>query len=607
MINIKKREECCGCNVCGDICPTSAITFYIDNEGFWYPKVNKEKCINCGLCEEVCPIKTECNSKKINTREPDCYAVEHKSIEVRFNSTTGGAFSAFAEEMYSQKGYVGGAIHNEDFSVSHFISNDRKDLQKLRRSKDLQSNAEGFYKKVKLLLDKKEKVLVCGLPCQIAGLYNFLNKNYENLITIDLICLGVNSPKVWDKYIKYIEKINNSKIILTENKSKEYGWDKLTQKFIFENGKEYFDTDKTSLFIRGYVGSHLYCRPSCYECKFKGFPRIADITIGDFWGITKYTQKHNSNMGTNLLMINSEKGNEYFNKIKKRINFEKTPLKWGVSGNPALISSVSRMFSNDERKEFFSDVEKLSFYETITKYEKMKKSRIKDKLKQIKKRLIFFRKIIQVTRMQPRALYQTIKYSGIKNLLKNRGIICGTNCHLKIDKTAQVNIGGLFIFGSKNKFPKSNLESRLFIGKNGKLEILGEFEVESNCEIVIFNNAELVIHGSKLSYSDANTGLRIVCGEKIEIMSDVGIGRNVMIRDTNGNHYMNTIGYKPTRPIVIGEKAWLCESCTIMPGVKIGRSGIVGAHSVVIRTVPPHSLVLGNPAEIIQKNILFKL
>lgn len=605
MIKIKRKEDCCGCNACGDICPTDAISFHTDNEGFWYPQINENKCVNCGLCNKVCPIETECRSRKNNISEPECYAAEHKSIEVIFNSTTGGMFSALAEGMYSQNGYVGGAVHNSDFSVSHFISNNRSDLQQLRRSKDLQSNAEGFYKRVKELLDENERVLVCGLPCQIAGLLNYVGKDYENLITVDLICAGVNSPKVWRKYLDFIEEKNGSKIVWTENKSKEYGWDKLTQKFVFENGAEYFDTDKTSLFIHGFIISHLYCRPSCYECNFKGFPRIADITIGDFWGITKHTKNHNSNMGTNLVIINSEKGRIYFDKIKKRINFEKTPLEWAISGNPALINSISKLSA--KRKEFFDDMNRVPFDELIKKYEPFQSSGIKSKLKLIKGGLKFCKYIMKTTRLHPKALYQTIKYSGIKNLLHHKGVICGTNCHITVSKSATINVDGLLTIGRKDKFPKSKTESRLFLGDNASLNILGEFKIDADCEIVVFSNAELTIHGSKLSYSDANAGLRIVCGEKIEIMHDVGIGRNVMIRDTNGDHYMNTTGYRPTRPIIIGEKAWLCESCTIMPGVKIGRGGIVGACSMVTKSVPPHTLVSGSPAEVIQENVLWKL
>lgn len=605
MIEIKQKEECCGCNACGDICPKNAITFKLDNEGIWYPQIDSDKCVNCKLCNKVCPIETECRSRKNNSSAPRCYAVEHKSIETIFNSTTAGMFSALAEGMYSQKGYVGGSIHNEDFSASHFISNNRNDLKQLRRSKDLQSNAEGFYKKVKNLLENKEKVLVCGVPCQIAALLNYIGKDYENLITVDLICAGVNSPKVWRKYLDYIEEKNGSKIVWTENKSKEYGWDKLTQKFIFENGEEYFDTDKTSLFTHGYIVSHLYCRPSCYECKFKGFPRIADITIGDFWGITNYTSKHNSNMGTNLVMINSLKGQKYFDKIKKRINIEETPLEWALSGNPALTTSISKL--SDRRIEFFNDLDNIPFDELIKKYEPFQESRVRNILKEVKCVLKLCKYIVKITRLRPNALYQTVKYSGIKNLFHRKGIICGTNCHINVAKSATLNIDGLLTIGCKEKFPKSKLETRIFIGENAKFNILGDFKVDADCEIVVFSGAELTIHGSKLSISDANAGLRIICGEKIEIQSDVGIGRNVVIRDTNGEHFMNTAGYRTTRPIIVGEKAWLCEACTIMPGVKIGRGGIVGAHSMVTRSVPAHALVSGIPATVVQKDVLWKL
>lgn len=605
MINIKRKEECCGCNACGDICPKGAISFKVDNEGFWYPQVDNNKCVDCGLCNKICPVETECLSRRNNIIEPACYAAEHKSIEVIFNSTTAGMFSALAEGMYAQKGYVGGAIHNEDFSVSHFVSNNRNDLQQLRRSKDLQSNAEGFYKRIKKLLDADEKVLVCGVPCQIAALLNYIGKDYENLITVDLICAGVNSPKVWRKYLDYIENKVGAKIVWTENKSKEYGWDKLTQKFVFDNGDEYFDTDKTSLFIHGYIVSHLYCRPSCYECNFKGFPRIADITIGDFWGITKYTKNHNSNMGTNLVMINSKKGEEYFNKIKKRVNVEEAKLEWALSGNPALTTSISKL--SDKRADFFEDIDNIPFDELIEKYEPFHQSTIKTKLKTIKKKLKFVKYIVQTTRLHPKAVCQTIKYSGIRNLLHNKGIVCGTNCYINISKSAQLKVDGVLTIGRKDKFPRSNLETRIYIGENAKFNILGEFKIDADCEIVVFNGAEFTIHGSKLSASDANTGLRIVCGEKIEIMPDVGIGRNVVIRDTNGEHYMNTAGYRPTRPVVIGEKAWLCEACTIMPGVKIGRGGIVGAHSMVTKSVPSHALVSGTPAKVVQENVLWKL
>lgn len=604
MIKIENKERCTGCNACGDICPKEAISFVLDNEGFWYPQVSEDKCIDCHLCEKICPNLNKNNCQNFNT--PECYIAEHKSIDVIFSSTTGGMFTALADAMYSQKGYVGGAIHNKDFSVSHFISNNKDDLPLLRRSKDLQSNAEGFYKRVKAIIDEGNKALVVGLPCQIAGLKNFLRKDYENLITVDLICAGINSPKVWRKYLDYIEDMNGSKIVWTENKSKEYGWHNLTQKFVFENGQEYFDIHSTSLFIQGYIDSHIYCRPSCYNCNFKGFPRIADITIGDFWGIEKHKPEYNKNMGTNVVLINSEKGKNYFDIAKKRVNVEKANLSWATEGNPVLLRPISKLATEREREEFFIDLDSKNFDEVVKKHSKNKKNGLKDKLRKYKRMLGSIKILLDYTQCDIKSIYQSIKYSGFNNLLNRKGIICCKHCILNIDKTSKLLFEGLFVLGRKGKFPESKLETRLYVGKNATLKVLGRFDVDFDSNIEVFNNAELIIHGSKLGFSDANAGFKIICGEKIEIMPDVGIGRNVMIRDTNGQHYMNTTGYRPSRPVVIGEKAWLCESVTIMPGVKIGRAAIVGVNSTVTKSVPAHALVSGYPAVVVQENVLWK-
>lgn len=608
MIKIEKKQNCCGCKVCGDICPKEAISFFVDSEGFWYPKVIETNCINCGLCEAVCP---ELISESILDKQQgmlsdvSCYAAEHKNIDVVFSSTTGGAFSALAEVMYSNNGFVCGAIHDEDFFAVEYISNNKEDLGKLRRSKDLQSDSAGIYKRIKSLLDAGEKVLFCGVPCQVAALRCFLKKEYENLITVDLICLGVNSPKVWKKYLEYIEAQNGgAKIVYTENKSKEFGWNKLTQKFIFENGEESFDTVETSPFIKGFIKSHLYCRPSCYECKFKGFPRYSDITIGDYWGIQKHDKTYSSNMGTSLIIVNTEKGVAYFEKAKKRMKIKETPLKWAMAGNPALTKSITKLSS--DRNAFFEALDKDSFDNVVAYYAKQSQNNKQIFIQWIRKKILFLKKVIVNTQMNPKALWQTLYYSGIRNLLKQKGIICCPHCIIKKEKNSKIFFDGTFILGCKGRLQRSRQESRLYIGEGATLKILGDFYVERDCDIEIFESATLIIHGKKYLKSDANTGLTIICGDLIEIGADVGIGRNVTIRDTNGNHFINVLGYKSSKPIKIYEKAWLCESCTIMPGVTIGRSAIVSVNSTVTKSVPEHSLVSGFPATVIQENVIWK-
>ena len=179
MIEIIDKVDCCGCNACGDICAQKAITFKNDEEGFGYPEINNELCTDCHLCEKICPILNIKELKKNDYEKPLCYAAQTKNLESLFNSTSGSAFATLAEKMYKLGGYVGGAIFNDDYSVKQFISSNKADLEKLRNSKYVQSDSQGFYKQVRDLLKAGEKVLVCGLPCQMAGLRSFLRIDYE--------------------------------------------------------------------------------------------------------------------------------------------------------------------------------------------------------------------------------------------------------------------------------------------------------------------------------------------------------------------------------------------------------------------------------------------
>lgn len=364
MIDIKRKEDCCGCNACGDSCPQDAIYFQSDSEGFLYPHIYEEKCTNCGICDRVCPIINISNLKINNKDYPDCYAAENKNMRVLFDSTSGGLFSALADIIYKENGYVGGAIFNQDLSVSQYISNDKNDLSKLRSSKYLQSDARGFYIDVKKYVKSGQKVLVCGTPCQMAVLRTFLGKDYQNLIIVDFVCLGVNSLKVWKKYLESFETRYGSPVVYAKAKSKEYGWRKLTQKVVLADGRHIYEDRNISLFMKGFINSHLYCRPSCYQCRFKGFPRIADISLADFWGIEHYNCSLEKNLGTSMVLVNSKKGESFFENIKQSINFFSTPIEVAIKGNPALTNPLKLYDKN--RKSFFNDIDTLTFNEAIS-------------------------------------------------------------------------------------------------------------------------------------------------------------------------------------------------------------------------------------------------
>lgn len=598
MIHINNKIDCCGCNACGDVCVHNAISFEKDIEGFWYPIVDKTKCVNCGLCDNVCPIINSTRLKKNDLDQSICYAAEHKNLEVVFDSTSGGLFSALADVMYREKGYVGGAIFNDDFSVRHYISNEKNDLPRLRSSKYLQSNLEGFYKQVRGLLKSGEKILVCGTPCQMAALRAFLRKDYENLIIADFICLGVNSPKVWRKYLDSFEERYGHKVIYCKAKSKEYGWRNLTQKVILDDGKEYYETGNQSNFTKGYLRTHVYARPSCYECKFKGYPRMSDITLADFWKIETIDKTLDKDLGTSLVMINSEKGKAFFEKVKSRINYHEVPFSSIEAGNMALNKSMPSALV--DRKQFFEDLDKMTFLEIAQKYinnQPSFKNRIKSFLKNIKSMLRLFYNI----HFSPICICKFLYRNSFKEIINGNFILQTPHSILKIRKGAIIEKRGRMILGVK-KFAASRLETRLLVDKGAKLMIEGNVNIGYGADIEVFPNAELIFKGG----TGSNIATTIICAEKIIIGRNVQIGRNVTIRDNNGNHYINRNGYKNSRPVVIGDKVWLCEGCTIMPGVKIGDGAIIGAHAFVTSNVPAHAVVSGNPAIVVDEDVLWK-
>jgi acetyltransferase-like isoleucine patch superfamily enzyme/coenzyme F420-reducing hydrogenase beta subunit len=599
MINIVDKKDCNGCCACVDICARKAISLKTDIEGFWYPEVDKSLCVECGLCERTCPELHAEELKKNDFEKPICNVSVNKNIEVRFDSTSGGLFSALAAEMYRQGGYVGGAAFNKDVSVSHFISNDKEDLPALRSSKYLQSNASGLYKDVKKFLELGEKVLVCGCPCQMAAMRRFLDKEYDNLIIVDLVCRGINSPKVFRKYIESVEEEHGSKAVFIKSKCKELGWRNLTQKVILENGKTVFQPREKNLFTKGYLSTNVYCRPSCYDCKFKGFPRIADITLGDFWGIENIDTTMDNDLGTSMVLINSEKGKIFFQSIQQKVQSRELPFETILPGNPSLVSSLGKPVI--DREQFFKDLDVSTFNEVANKYFPLTKS-VRSKVADFLRAVLM---IVRQTRLHLYPLTKLIKYNiasrNVHTNFRMNGFLLPTPYSvIDIHRKSFLNLNGTLVIGEKT-IRNSKLETRLFLRKGAKLDIERRFTLGYGGVIEVHENAHLTIKSGH-----ANTGLTIVCADRIEIGHGVRMGRHVTIRDNNGGHMIVRTGYRNTKPVIIGDRAWLCEGCTILPGVKIGEGAVVGAGSVVFSDVPAHSIVSGNPAKVVDEDVLLK-
>ena len=332
MINITDKYRCVGCSACVEACGKQSITMQADKEGFFYPEIDLSTCINCKLCEKVCPLL---NTPKSRTPKR-VLAAYNKDENVVKKSSSGGVFYELAKGVLLNKGVVFGAKFNENWQVVHDFTTTLEGLDSLLTSKYVQSKVEvDTFIKLRLFLEEGRTVLFSGTPCQVAGLYGFLRKDYQNLITVDFLCHGVPSPKVWNLYLE--EQVKKVAFKATAGKSsvfhslnlmsfikdvkfreKTKGWEKYRFVLTFNEptGEVEKSTVLSSLFkqnpyMKGFLND-LYLRPSCHKCNFKSFQSNSDITIGDFWAIRRVAPHFYNPNGVSAVFLNSSKGESSF-------------------------------------------------------------------------------------------------------------------------------------------------------------------------------------------------------------------------------------------------------------------------------------------------------
>ncbi len=376
-ITVIPQNKCCGCRACADSCAPLAITFVHDAEGFFHPFVKKSLCVSCGKCLLVCPV----NKAEFLPKPDSCFASFAVATDDKMAGSSGGVFGVLAREALD-KGYaVSGAAFDNHMKLHHKMVSDIDGLKSLLKSKYIQSNSEGIYKEIRSKLMKEEKVLFCGTPCQCAALKNIVGGKNENLLLVDFVCHGVPSQDLFDRTIAWYENNHNCKVEEFQFRYKGRGV-KHPQSYrmvaLNKNGKQEEIVGLHYQFPYYFAfQTHISLRESCYECIFAKPERCSDITLGDFWGIEKYSQKLKANDGLSMIAANTPKGEQWIKLLNdnKLIDSILIPYTFAVENNSCLSEPTPMPKS---RAQFFSDLNDLSFGDVVKKHMKSKKQYVFD-------------------------------------------------------------------------------------------------------------------------------------------------------------------------------------------------------------------------------------
>ncbi|MCD8328846.1 MAG: Coenzyme F420 hydrogenase/dehydrogenase, beta subunit C-terminal domain [Ruminococcus sp.] len=356
MIRITRKSKCYGCEACSNACPVGAIAMIADEHGFRYPVVDQDKCVECHKCEKVCPsanwVRTNIGRRFSTVRAINCY---NSDISVRRESSSGGVFSLLADKILSGGGYVFGAEKYYISDIRHTCIDDYEDVDKLRFSKYFQSAIGNSYKECLKKLKTGKPVLFVGTPCQVAGLYSFLGKDFDNLYTCDLKCHGVPSTAAFDKFCSSIKETEGSEVV-DYYRDKSHGWNPVVFTTVLSDGrkisKEAYDDEFNLCFIKSYG-----LRPSCYNCQFAYLPRMGDMTLSDNFIEAHHASTEDQREGLSMIALNSEKGCKLFDAIKEHLVFSEYQMKgravfgW-LSGCKTFQANRDEFMSRYQKEDF---------------------------------------------------------------------------------------------------------------------------------------------------------------------------------------------------------------------------------------------------------------
>ena len=410
MIEIKNKQDCCGCTSCASACPKQCITMTADSEGFLYPVVDKTRCIDCHICEKKCPVlgrekvvatpkldKGEVNRRAIKNAEylPETYVCFLKDEALRQQSTSGGAFTALAQYVLGQNGIVCGVVLDKNQKVVHTFAENEAELAGMRRSKYVQSCQEGVYQRIKNELQQGRIVLYSGTPCQVAGLKSYLGNKPENLITVDLVCHGTGSPLFWEKYVQYISRKMKSPVKEICFREKTYGYNSDCLAVYFQNGRSTHKGHDDDLYSAAFFKDFI-SRPSCYACAFKTINHVADFTIGDFWKTDLLPEKFKTANGCTLMLCHSEMACKILKEISPTIEAVSIEMEsaLNINGGPQPSMIITSAVLPSRRNELFEDLAQgLPIDRICAKYTPMT---VKTKVKSLLKPVLYKLELLEV-------------------------------------------------------------------------------------------------------------------------------------------------------------------------------------------------------------------
>lgn len=362
MQTISEVTNCCGCKACVQVCPKGCITIKKDSEGFDVPSIVDVDCIKCGKCYKAC---AQTGYEWLHTVK-NTYAALHQNHDVLMNSTSGGGMTSIAEQVLGRDGVVFGTIlDTSDWRAKYVRIDDMKNLGLLRGSKYVQSDTGDVYSLVKKELRQDREVMFIGVPCQVAGLYKYLGNNQvDNLITIDILCHGTPSPTLFQEHVSYIEKKYRAKLTNFMFRDKAVFPNKTALRYEFGNKKKYI-LGRCEPYFNAFISGSAY-RMCCYECQYATSKRVGDITLGDYWGVKQFHPEFDNSNGVSLILVNTEKGNQYLNKAK--LTLVQSKLSNAIVGNGILKGPSPKAQC---RERFYKDV-------SIKGYENAIKDNIKN-------------------------------------------------------------------------------------------------------------------------------------------------------------------------------------------------------------------------------------